>query len=76
MHAHPVLIHRPKISTAASMLTALTTFCISGSGQSNLQTPIWAYGVYISGHLAIRPWATNSVKWGIPEKSYKNVAQQ
>ena len=30
----------------------------------------------ISGHLAIGPWATNSGKWGIPEKSYKNVAQQ
>jgi hypothetical protein len=30
----------------------------------------------IYGHLAIGPWATNSGKWGIPEKSYKNVAQQ
>ena len=29
-----------------------------------------------NGHLAIRPWANNSGKWGIPEKSYKNVAQQ
>ena len=30
----------------------------------------------IYGHLAIGPWVTNSGKWGIPEKSYKNVAQQ
>ena len=30
----------------------------------------------IYGHLAIGPWATNSGKWGIPEKSYKNVALQ
>ena len=30
----------------------------------------------IYGHLAIGPWATKSGKWGIPEKSYKNVAQQ
>ena len=30
----------------------------------------------IYGHLAIGPCATNSGKWGIPEKSYKNVAQQ
>ena len=30
----------------------------------------------IFGHLAIGPCATNSGKWGIPEKSYKNVAQQ
>ena len=30
----------------------------------------------IYGHMAIRPWATNSGKWGIPEKRYKNVAQQ
>ena len=30
----------------------------------------------IYGHLAIGPWATNSGKWAIPEKSYKNVAQQ
>ena len=26
----------------------------------------------IYGHLAIGPCATNSGKWGIPEKSYKN----
>ena len=30
----------------------------------------------IFGHLAIGPWATNSGKWGIPEKIYKNVAKQ
>ena len=30
----------------------------------------------IYGPLAIGPWAINSSKWGIPEKSYKNVAQQ
>ena len=30
----------------------------------------------IYGHLAIGPRATNMAKWGIPEKSYKNVAQQ
>ena len=30
----------------------------------------------IYGNMAIGPWATNSGKWGIPEKSYKNVAQQ
>ena len=28
------------------------------------------------GHLAIEPYATNRGKWGIPEKNYKNVAQQ
>ena len=26
--------------------------------------------------FAIGPRATNMAKWGIPEKSYKNVAQQ
>ena len=30
----------------------------------------------IYGHLAIGPWTTNSGNWGIPEKIYKNVAQQ
>ena len=30
----------------------------------------------IYGNMAIGPWATNSVKWGFPEKSYENVAQQ
>ena len=30
----------------------------------------------IYGHLATRPYATNMVKWGIPEENYKNVAQQ
>ena len=30
----------------------------------------------IYGHLAIGPYATNLVKWGIPEKNFKNVAQQ
>ena len=30
----------------------------------------------IYGHLAIGPCATKIGKWGIPEKSYKNVAQQ
>ena len=30
----------------------------------------------IYGHLAIGPYATNMGKWGIPEKYYKNVAQQ
>ena len=30
----------------------------------------------IYGHLAIGPHATNMAKRGIPEKSYKNVAQQ
>ena len=34
----------------------------------------WPY-LAIYGHLAIGPWAINSGKWGIPEKSYKNVAQ-
>ena len=29
----------------------------------------------IYGHLAIGPCATNSWKWSIPEKNYKNVAQ-
>ena len=28
------------------------------------------------GHMAIGPYTTNMGKWGIPEKSYKNVAQQ
>ena len=28
------------------------------------------------GHLAIRPSANDISKWGIPEKSYKNLAQQ
>ena len=30
----------------------------------------------IYGHLAIEPYVTNMGKWGIPEKSYENVAQQ
>ena len=30
----------------------------------------------IYSHLAISQYATNSGKWGIPEKRYKNVAQQ
>ena len=30
----------------------------------------------IYGHMAIGPYATNMGKWGIPGKSYKNVAQQ
>ena len=30
----------------------------------------------IYGHLAIGPCATNSSKWGIPEKKYKNIAQR
>ena len=30
----------------------------------------------IYGTLAIRPSANNMGKWGIPEKSYENVAQQ
>ena len=30
----------------------------------------------IYGHLAIGPCATNSSKWGIPEKNYKNIAQR
>ena len=29
-----------------------------------------------NGHLAIGPCATNSGKWGIPEKNNTNVAQQ
>ena len=29
----------------------------------------------ILGHMAIGPYATNMGKWGIPGKSYKNVAQ-
>ena len=33
------------------------------------------YG-HIFGHMAIGPYATNMGKWGIPGKSYKNVAQQ
>ena len=36
---------------------------------------IWPYG-HIFGHMAIGPYATNMGKWGIPGKSYKNVAQQ
>ena len=32
---------------------------------------IWPYG-----HMAIGSYATNMGKWGIPGKSYKNVAQQ
>ena len=36
---------------------------------------IWPkLGIY--GHLAIGPCATNIGKWGIPEKSYQNLAQQ
>ena len=35
-----------------------------------------AWFKFFFGHLAIGPCATNSGKWGIPEKSYKNVAQQ
>ena len=30
----------------------------------------------IYGHMAIEPCATNMGKQGIPEKNYKNVAQQ
>ena len=30
----------------------------------------------IYGHLAIGPYATNMGKWGFPEMSYKNEAQQ
>ena len=30
----------------------------------------------IYGHMTIGPCATNRGKWGIPEKNYKNVAQQ
>ena len=30
----------------------------------------------IYGHLAIEPFVTKMGKWGIPEKSYENVAQQ
>ena len=30
----------------------------------------------IYGHLAIGPYGTNMGKWGIPEKSHANVAQQ
>ena len=30
----------------------------------------------IFGHLAIGPCATNSGKWGIPEKNYKNVLKE
>ena len=37
--------------------------------------PLWPY-MAIHGHLAIGPCATNMAKWGIPEKSYENVAQQ
>ena len=39
------------------------------------QWPFWPY-LAIYGHLAISQCATNSGKWGIPEKNYKNVAQQ
>ena len=33
------------------------------------------YG-HIWPYMAIGPYATNMGKWGIPGKSYKNVAQQ
>ena len=44
----------------------------------------WPYGhkwpnmakMAIYGHMAIEPCATNMGKQGIPEKNYKNVAQQ
>ena len=37
--------------------------------------PLWPY-LAIYGHLAIGPSANDMGKWGIPEKSYKNLAQQ
>ena len=30
----------------------------------------------IYDHVAIGAYATNMGEWGIPEKSYKNIAQQ
>ena len=38
----------------------------------------WPYMAIMAiyGHLAIGPCATNVSKWGIPEKSYQNVAEQ
>ena len=43
--------------------------------KSSRSVPFWPY-LAIYGHLAFGPWPTNNGKWGIPEKSYKNVAQQ
>ena len=37
--------------------------------------PFWPY-MAIHGHLAIGLCATNIGEWGIPEKSYQNLAQQ
>ena len=51
---------------------------IQSDGQMAINGQIWPKMPFMAiyGHLAIGPYVTNMGKWGIPEKSYKNVAQQ
>ena len=56
-------------------LTDFRTVFVFALGPDGHKWPFWPF-LTIYGHLANGPCATNSGKWGIPEKSYKNVAQQ
>ena len=50
---------------------SLRTVFVFALGPDGHKWPFWPF-LTIYGHLAIGPCATNSGKWGIPEK-YKNV---